>query len=131
MVDDHLLSHYDIMPTLLDYLGFENQDADALPGRSFAALLKGKSMPDRENIVVYDEYGPVRMIRTREWKYVHRYPYGPHELYNLVEDANEEHNLIDAPEQQQRVIDMKAQLEAWFVRYVNPDLDGSKEPVSR
>ncbi len=129
-VDDHLLSHYDLMPTLLEYVGCENRDADALPGRSFAALLKGTALPDRENIVVYDEYGPVRMIRTREWKYVHRYPYGPHELYNLVEDVNEDHNLIDAPEQQQRITDLKAHLEAWFVRYVNPDLDGSKEPVS-
>ena len=26
------------------------------------------------------------MIRTQEWKYVHRYPYGPHELYDLVND---------------------------------------------
>lgn len=130
VVDDHLLSHYDIMPTLLDYVGFENVDADALPGRSFAALLKGEGMAARENIVVYDEYGPVRMIRTREWKYVHRYPYGPHELYNLADDANEEHNLIDVPGEQQRAADLKAHLEAWFVRYVDPDLDGSKEPVT-
>jgi len=24
------------------------------------------------------------MIRTREWKYLHRYPHGPHERYDLV-----------------------------------------------
>ncbi len=40
--------------------------------------------------MVFDEYGLVRMIRTREWKYVHRYPYGPHELYDLTRDPDEE-----------------------------------------
>jgi choline-sulfatase len=130
VVDDHLLSHYDIMPTLLDYLDFENEEEECLPGKSFANLLAGEAIADRENIVVYDEYGPVRMIRNQEWKYVHRYPYGPHELYDLVNDANEENNLVDDPDLAQRVTEMKAQLEAWFVRYVDPDLDGSKEPVT-
>ncbi|MDF1514670.1 MAG: sulfatase-like hydrolase/transferase [Anaerolineae bacterium] len=129
-VADHLLSHYDIMPTLLDFLGFENADSDSLPGASFAPLLRGETMEDRDNIVVFDEYGPVRMIRTREWKYVHRYPYGPNELYDLVSDPGENSNLIDELVQQPRVTVMKAQLEAWFVRYVNPDIDGSKEPVA-
>ena len=130
VVDDHLLSHYDIMPTLLDYLGFENEEAHMLPGESFAPLLKGENIVKREHIVVFDEYGPVRMIRNRDWKYVHRYPYGPHELYDLVHDADEKINLVDDPVYQQQVVDMKAQLEAWFVRFVNPDLDGSKEPVA-
>jgi choline-sulfatase len=130
VVDGNLLSHYDIMPTLLDYLGFTHQDADLLPGQSFASLLKGETKGVRENVVVFDEYGPVRMIRNHEWKYVHRYPYGPHELYDLVNDAGEEVNLINAPAYQQRVVEMKAQLEAWFVRYVNPNLDGTKEPVA-
>jgi choline-sulfatase len=129
-VNDHLLSHYDIMPTLLDYLGFENPDADKLPGRSFAPLLRGESAAERENVVVFDEYGPVRMVRNREWKYVHRYPYGPHELYDLVNDPNEEQNLVDVPSQQSRIADMEAQLEAWFVRYVESNLDGTKEPVT-
>ena len=130
VVNDSLLSHYDIFPTLLDYLGFENPDAALLPGQSFAPLLRGESMPDRDHVVVFDEYGPVRMIRTRTWKYVHRYPYGPHELYDLVNDFNEEHNLVDDPAQQARLVEMEAQLEAWFARYVIPDLDGAKEPVT-
>ncbi|MGQ9632521.1 MAG: sulfatase-like hydrolase/transferase [bacterium] len=130
VVCDNLLSQYDIMPTLLDYLGLENPDAERLPGRSFAPLLKGGDTVERENVVVFDEYGPVRMIRTREWKYIHRYPYGPHELYDLVNDPGEERNLIDAPDQQGRIEDMKAHLEEWFVRYVDPNLDGAKEPVT-
>jgi choline-sulfatase len=127
---DHLLSHYDIMPTLLDYLGFEHPAALSLPGRSFASLLRGESLPAREHVVVFDEYGPVRMIRTRDWKYVHRYPYGPDELYDLVNDPGEDRNLIGEPDQQERAVALKRDLEAWFVRYTDPDLDGTKEPVT-
>jgi hypothetical protein len=51
-------------------------------------------------------------------------------LYDLVNDFNEEHNLVDDPAQQARLAEMEAQLEAWFARYVIPDLDGAKEPVT-
>ncbi len=126
----HMLSHYDLFPTLLDYLELDIPDADTLPGQSFAPLLRGEEAAERENVVVFDEYGPVRMIRTRTWKYVHRYPYGPHELYDLAHDPNEDHNLIDDPAQADRVVDLRGQLATWFARYVNPDVDGSKEAVT-
>jgi arylsulfatase A-like enzyme len=123
-------SHYDFMPTLLDYLGFENPGAEKLPGRSFAPLLRGEPHSGRQDVVVYDEYGPVRMIRTREWKYVHRYPYGPHELYHLADDPDERDNLLGKPELQPKVQEMKAQLEEWFHRYVDPAVDGVREGVT-
>jgi choline-sulfatase len=137
-----LLSHYDILPTLLDYLGLENPLADVLPGRSFAALLDGRPLlegdsPDRRGEivvhtgpVVFDEYGPVRMIRTREWKYVHRYPYGPHELYDLVNDPAEDTNRINDPAAAAHVAEMKARLDEWFLRYSDPRVDGAKEAVT-
>ncbi len=130
VVSEHLLSHYDLMPTLLEYLGYENPAAESLPGQSFAPLLEGGEIADRDSVYVYDEYGPVRMVRTRGWKYVHRYPYGPHELYDLAGDPDEDHNLLDEPGQRARISELEAQLEAWFVRYVDPDLDGTKEPVT-
>jgi len=125
-----LLSHYDLRPTILAYLGLENPEADKLPGHSFAPLLQGESFTERGPIVVYDEYGPVRMIRNKTWKYIHRYPYGPHELYNLADDSAEEHNLIDSQAHQATVAEMKVELEAWFLRYVDPALDGRHEPVT-
>jgi arylsulfatase A-like enzyme len=70
------------------------------------------------------------MIRTREWKYVHRYPYGPHELYDLASDPEERRNLVDEPGRQNRVQELKAGLEAWFVRYVDPTFDGTHEAVT-
>jgi arylsulfatase A-like enzyme len=128
-VCEDLLSHYDLMPTLLEYLGLENPESDTLPGRSFAPLLLGESLEDRGCIFVCDEYGPTRMIRNREWKYIHRYPYGPHELYDLVADPTEENNLVDSAEHRSCKEAMQANLDAWFVRYVDPARDVAHEAV--
>ena len=130
VVESGLYSHYDFMPTLLAYLGIDHPGAEALPGQSFAPLLKGTKIPGRENVVVYDEYGPVRMIRSNECKYVHRYPYGPHEFYDLVNDPDETHNLLDNPEWASQIRELKATLEGWFARYVDPLVDGTHEAVS-
>jgi arylsulfatase A-like enzyme len=127
---EELVSAYDFMPTLLDYAGLPYEPAEPLPGTSFAPLLADGEMKSDKVVVVHDEYGPVRMIRSREWKYIHRYPYGPHELYHLTVDPDERINLINEPSCQSAVKEMKAGLEAWFVRYVDPDLDGTHEPVT-
>ncbi len=129
-VNCDLLSHYDVMPTLLDYLGLSNPEAGRLPGLSFAPLLRGESLAGREHVVVFDEYGPVRMIRDHRWKYIHRYPYGPHEFYDLLNDPDEADNLAGSPEHRPRMAELKGQLDAWFVRYSDPGLDGAHEPVT-
>ena len=129
-ISDAMVSHYDFMPTLLEYLGMENPEADRLPGRSFAHILGDEPGQDREAVVIYDEYGPVRMIRERDWKYVHRYPYGPHELYHLEDDPGEDANLINDQAHQGKVRELRSALEEWFVRYVDPRRDGSKEAVT-
>ncbi len=129
-VEKGLWSQYDIYPTLLEMAGVKNPDADRLPGRSFASLLRGHSVRQpREFVVVAAEYGPVRMWRSRDWKYVHRYPYGPNELYNVREDPDEAHNRVGEKGAARRVFEMKAALEEWFGRYSDPELDGSRLPV--
>jgi choline-sulfatase len=125
-----LLSHYDIMPTLLDYAGTEHPDADRLPGSSFAPLFRGRTISGPGRVFVCEEYGPVRMVRTADWKYVHRYPYGPNELYDLQNDPGEKHNLINDDEHQSQVKDLKTSLDEWFVRYADPAVDGTHEPVT-
>ncbi|MBU7005056.1 MAG: sulfatase-like hydrolase/transferase, partial [Theionarchaea archaeon] len=128
-VEDGLFSQYDFFPTLLEFLELDNQDAEILPGKSFAPLLSGSSMEGRENVVVFDEYGPVRMIRDNEWKYVHRYPYGPNELFNLVDDPGERRNLWGEDGTDDRIREMKASLDEFFHRYADPGLDGTHEAV--
>ena len=129
IVEQGLYSHYDLLPTLCEYLELPLPEPECLPGESFASILRGEGMPGREDVVVYDEYGPVRMIRDREWKYVHRYPYGPHELYHLVEDPGEESNLVTDPACGPRIESMKGRMEAFFVQYGDPSRDGTKEAV--
>ena len=66
IVNNDLLSHYEVLPTLLEYLGLPNPQAQTLPGRSFAPLFRGDSLSGHEHVIVFDEYGPVRMIRSRD-----------------------------------------------------------------
>ncbi|MEA3345040.1 MAG: sulfatase-like hydrolase/transferase [Chloroflexota bacterium] len=127
---DALVSGYDFMPTLLEYLDLPSPAEENLPGQSFLPVLSGEVQGSRDSVVVYDEFGPTRMIRTREWKYVHRYPYGPHELYDLVNDPDERENLIGERAQRGRVKEMRQQLADWFARYVDPAVDGAKLPVT-
>ncbi len=125
-----LLSQYDFMPTLLDYVGIENPAADSLPGKSFVPLLLGEEAEGREHVVVvYEEYGPARMVRTKEWKYVHRYPDGPNELYYLPDDPAEENDLSSDPEHGSKAAEMLVRLEGWFDRWADPALDGKKRAV--
>jgi arylsulfatase A-like enzyme len=129
-VNGDLLSHYDFMPTLLDYLGIANPVAEGLPGSSFAPLLRGEALAGRDSVVVCDEYGPVRMIRTQSWKYIHRYPYGPNELYDLANDPGETRNLYGEDAHASTRNELRKALGDWFLRYVDPRRDGTKEPVS-
>lgn len=127
-VCDALVSGYDFMPTLLEYLGIESC-AEGLAGRSFCPQLLGLEDDADRSVYIYDEYGPTRMVRAREWKYVHRYPYGPHELYDLVADPGERVNLAGRPERAGLVEEMRRQLEGWFLLHVDPDRDASRQPV--
>ena len=123
-----LLSHYDIKPTLLAYLGIA-AEPDHLPGTSFLPLLQGKQLDENRRVVVFDEYGPVRMIRTKEWKYISRFPDGPDELYDLVQDPNEEVNLVDDQANENTCQNLVEELNTWFEKYVDPKHDGLKAKV--
>ncbi|RMD77114.1 MAG: DUF4976 domain-containing protein [Lentisphaerae bacterium] len=127
------MSHYDIFPTFLDIAGMSYSEAEPLPGRSFADRLRGETPPsshDHRDIVIFDEYGPVRMIRDRHWKYIHRYPYGPHELYDLENDPEEVFNLADHADYAHIVQDMRKRLEGWFMTYSQPEIDGRSQGVT-
>ena len=129
-VNTNLLSQYDWLPTLMEYIGSPESVPDGLPGSSFSPLLCGEPISERESIYVFDEYGPVRMIRSQEYKLVWRYPSGPHELYNVKEDPAEHINLFGKPGQADRIRAMRQELDDWFASYVDPELDGEKLPIT-
>lgn len=129
-ISEVILSHYDFMPTILDYLNIDHHLDENLPGKSFARILKGDEIAeDEKEVVVFDEYGPVRMIRNKKWKYVHRYPYGPNELYDLENDIKERNNLVEKKKYEDIISRMRYKLDKWFIKYADPALDGSREDV--
>ena len=127
---DALLSGYDLFPTLVDYAGVRNDPERPKPGRSFRGVLDGRGEMTEAPVVVYDEYGPVRMVRTRQWKYVHRHPDGPHELFDLVTDPGERTNRIDDPSAAAMRDSLARRLDGWFAKYVDPVRDGVDKGVT-
>jgi arylsulfatase A-like enzyme len=120
---DIMTSNYDLMPTVLDYLGLADKmpNEPKSPGRSYAATLRGESQP-WENVVFY-EFENVRAIRTGEWKYIERFPDGPNELYDLTADPGEQFNLFGQSKQAEVQAKLKKRLHAFFNRYADPKYD--------
>jgi len=84
----------DVLPTILELLGFGNNNI-AMQGRSFVPVLKNKTEVHRPAVIAGYYRGFHRCIRDQNWSYVQTPPDEPDELYNLTDDPREQHNLID------------------------------------
>lgn len=129
---ENLASALDIYPTILDLAQISDPQTFVLPGQSLLPIIRGQKDPSTDGrcVFVFEEYGPVRMLRTSQYKYIHRYPYGPHEFYDLQQDPREEINQIAEPCRQRMILEMRHQLNMWCRKYVDPDVDGSREAVT-
>ncbi|MFH1999066.1 MAG: sulfatase [Planctomycetota bacterium] len=116
-VIDEAVSHVDVMPTVLELLGFHHDGL--LQGQSFLPVLKGKTLPARP---VYAEvslptYTKVRCMIMDQWKYIEETrvvstpEHAPttRELYCLRQDPKEESNSLQAAPE--RAKSMKKTLE--------------------
>jgi arylsulfatase A-like enzyme len=121
---DIMTSNYDLLPTVLDYLKLADKapQKPPLPGRSYAAAMRGERLDDWENVVFY-EFENVRAVRTDLWKHVERFPDGPHELYDLAADPGEQFNLFGQPRQAEMQASLRTKLHAFFDRYADPQYD--------
>jgi arylsulfatase A-like enzyme len=120
---ERMVSGYDLMPSLLSYLGLGDRmpKKPRSPGRDFAGVLRGAKVP-WEDIVFFEDEN-VRVIRTPRWKYVHRHPDGPFELYDLETDPGEKVNLYGQPGQEATRAELRQRLEAFFQEYADPKFD--------
>jgi arylsulfatase A-like enzyme len=120
---DLLISNYDFLPTLLEHLELaDKRPAEPPPpGRSYAAALAGREVEWDDTI--YFEYETVRSIRTREWKYITRFPDGPNELFDLKSDPGETRNLAGRAETAATQRRLGERLETFFTRYADPRYD--------
>lgn len=97
-VVENLISHYDLLPTLYDFLGIEDADHTYLPGETFLKELTcGRPAIDRM-LCIMDEYGPVRMVRDKTHKLVWEPIKGGHQFYDLEKDPEEKNNLYNHPD---------------------------------
>jgi len=95
----------DFMPTILDYLDLDHdENYNKIGGRSLIPLFNGNSM---EEEIAFSETGNplygkkppkepnTRSVRTSKWKYIKNIYDESEELYDIINDPNEEENIID------------------------------------
>ena len=125
-VVDNLISHYDILPTLREYLGQPTDPSEKLPGESFLEELTVGRPPVDRRLCILDEYGPVRMIRSRTHKLVHEGIRGGHQLYDLTLDPGETVNRYGDPACAAVQEALSRELEEAFAAYTLAPFDGAK-----
>ncbi|MDP6446509.1 MAG: sulfatase-like hydrolase/transferase, partial [Pirellulaceae bacterium] len=123
---DAMAANYDCLPTLLAQLGLSDQaPAARLPGRDLSADLDARTTSNAASTdrPIFYEFEELRCVRTGKWKYVHRHPNGPHELYNLTDDPDERVNLVGIAGQQATRRRLKLQLDEFFGKHRNAKYD--------
>ncbi len=126
---DPLVSNYDFLPTILDYLGVPAPEDPKRVGRSYAAWLRGERPEWRRRL--YFEYCYVRAVRTENLKYIERTREWPSELYDLEADPGEKTNRIDDPAYGRRLAALRKDLEAFFRRAGAPPLEDWKSTTDQ
>ena len=120
---DNLVSNYDLLPTVLDYVGLADKQAASppSPGRSYTPFLRGEETPWKNE--VFYEFENVRAIRTGTWKYIERLGQPSAELYYLENDPGERLNLAGSPEHATTQAELQKGLQAFFTTYAEPKWD--------
>lgn len=121
---DRMVAGYDILPTLLAQLDLSDRmpQMSRSPGHNFSDALTAESKSNSNRPIFY-EFENLRCIRTERFKYVHRHPNGPHELYDLENDSTEFDNLVDSPRFAVTRSELKRQLDEFFKEYAEPKYD--------
>ena len=100
--DQVTIAHLDLYPTQLELAGISLEGRE-LDGISFVdTLMKNKTVPSPTRFWHWPHYrrafgglhaSPSSALRSGDWKLIHFYETGHHELYNLVDDPGETMDL--------------------------------------
>ena len=118
---EKMINQFDVFPTLIDYFALEKDSEHNYPGNSFLPLLHGKTIQKED--IVYFEFITVRGVQTPQWKYIKRFPEGPHELYHLTSDPEERHNVYGEVSNKQITYELDALLTKFFSEHASPEFD--------
>jgi N-sulfoglucosamine sulfohydrolase len=142
-VNDRLVSHLDLFPTICEWLELERPDW--LQGVSLLPMLRGVVPSVRDEVHAgstwHAAYEPQRCVRTERHKYIRRWgdrrtPVLPNaddgpskelllangwaereipaeQLYDLLFDPNEANNLVNEPAMADVLADLRGRMERW------------------
>jgi N-sulfoglucosamine sulfohydrolase len=157
-VNDALVSHIDVYPTLCELVGIERPDF--LQGLSLLPLVRGETGSMRDAIFAemtwHAAYEPQRAIRTGRWKYIRRFSdrerpvlcncddspskdllvrlgwrdrvIATEQLYDLAFDPNEARNLAGEDACAEVMGGLRERLDAWMTETDDPLLHGDPRP---
>jgi len=117
---DPMVSSYDFLPTMLDYVGVEPIADAKRAGRSYAGFLRGERPVWRNEL--YFEYEYVRAIRTENLKYIERTKEWPSEMFDLEKDPGERHDIIAEPARARERQALQSRLHQFFDKMGAPPL---------
>jgi hypothetical protein len=110
----------DIMPTILDYAGYQDLIPESIDGSSLRPLIEGDTVEWRDHVIGMRDYPTPEnpntqyMMRTEKWKYWWSYREGlAPRLYDLETDPLEKNNLAGNPEYYERQMELHNALTDW------------------
>ena len=120
---DRIVSHVDLLPTVLDHVGLGVVEVEGSPGRSFAAALAGEALAGWDDVAFF-ENETARSVRTLTHLYTaHLEGTGEPELYDLVADPQQWHDVAAEPANQAVVSELDQRLREFFTRHADPRYD--------
>lgn len=114
--NDQIVELIDLYPTLTDLLGFKKETPEILQGESLLTGLKNtKALPSSKDYAFTVSYrGKAASLRTDRWRYTRwgeEIEKGNEELYDHATDPEENFNLVDAPDAQKALENIRQQFE--------------------
>lgn len=121
------VDHLDVFQTIAAYAGLADrlQPERHYPGRSFLPLLDNSAALPDWRALQFGEYGDLRMARSRRYKLARRYyDDAPCELFDLLRDPAETHNLFADREHGGVVAWLTDAIERYFAAHQDPLKNG-------
>lgn len=143
-VCDAMVSHVDVFPTICELLGIDRPDWLAGRSMMPLVRGEAEEINEEifAEVTFHAAYEPKRAVRTRRWKYIRRYdgrtravlpncddgpskdvllengwrdrPTAAEQLYDLIFDPNEAHNLAADPAAAPVLAEMRSRLDRWM-----------------